>query len=100
MATSLPMSVITSLTYAHDDVTLRTLNNNDLKVLLPLDLTTNESAPTTCNMGLFGSLPSELILAVLDQLSLLSLIRFRNTSQHARYFVDPFFLLPTEHARQ
>jgi hypothetical protein len=102
MATSLPMSVITSLTYAHDDVTLRTLNNNDLKVLLPLDLTTNESTPNTCNMGLFGSLPSELILAVLDQLSLLSLIRFRNTSQHARYFVDtiPMFQTIVQHAPQ
>jgi hypothetical protein len=70
--------------------------------LLPLVLSRNESAPQSSNIGLLQSLPSELILVIFDRLPILSLIRFRNASQHARFLIDtmPMFRNIVEHAPQ
>ncbi|KAH8693438.1 hypothetical protein GQ44DRAFT_719607 [Phaeosphaeriaceae sp. PMI808] len=56
---------------------------------LPLDLAPIHPAPSVYNLGLFSKLPDELLyLHILEELDLLSLIRFRNTSHHAHYVVD------------
>ncbi|KAH6615023.1 hypothetical protein C7974DRAFT_443088, partial [Boeremia exigua] len=56
---------------------------------IPLDLSPIHPAPSVCNLGLFSKLPDELLyLHILDELDLLSLIRFRNASHHAHYLVD------------
>ena len=56
---------------------------------LPLDLAPIHPAPSVYNLGLFSKLPDELLyLHILEELDLLSLIRFRNTSRHAHYVVD------------
>jgi hypothetical protein len=56
---------------------------------LPLDLAPIDPAPSVYNLGLLSKLPDELLyLHILEELDLLSLIRFRKTSHHAHYVVD------------
>jgi hypothetical protein len=94
MATPLIPSVIAALTYDREDVSPRVMNDNDLKTLLPIDLRRTEPATFT-NICLVGTLPLELLLLIFEPLPLLSLLRFRNTSRHARHIVDT---LPQFHA--
>jgi hypothetical protein len=60
-----------------------------LHEFLPLNLAPIHPAPSVHNLGLFSKLPDELLyLQILEELDLLSLIRFRNASRHAHYVVD------------
>lgn len=60
-----------------------------LHEFIPLNLAPIHPAPSVHNLGLFGTLPDELLyLHILETLDLLSLVRFRNTSRHAHYLVD------------
>jgi len=78
------------------------LTDADLQTPLPLDLSILDSPPQVRNLGYLGNLPTELLLVILEKLPLTSLIRFRNTSQSARHFVDtiPKFKQLVQHAPQ
>lgn len=60
-----------------------------LHELVPLDLAPIYPPPSVYNLGFFSKLPDELLyLHILEELDLLSLIIFRNTSRYAHYLED------------
>ncbi|KAF2177310.1 hypothetical protein K469DRAFT_454536, partial [Zopfia rhizophila CBS 207.26] len=73
-----------------------------LETLLPLNLGQISLMPETFELGHLGRLPMELLLSILEELPLISLIRFRNTNRLAHHTVDtmPKFQIIVEQAPQ
>jgi hypothetical protein len=74
--------------YNHDEAGPGLLTDAILRDFVPLDLTTIHPVPVTHDLGGLNKLSLDLLYQVLDELSLLSLLRSRITSRSSRHLVD------------
>jgi hypothetical protein len=86
---TLPMDPnIDSLTYTHDDLRSDWFHLDRLLDRMAPFFSIDDSIPPTKELGALTALPAELLLNILEDLSIIDLMRFRRCNRYSSYLVD------------
>ncbi|KAF2109826.1 hypothetical protein BDV96DRAFT_651403 [Lophiotrema nucula] len=77
-----------SLTYTHADLRWNCFSLDRLLDRMAPVFSINDPTPRTRELGALTVLPTELLLDILENLSIIDLMRFRRCNRYSSYFVD------------